>query len=91
MAGGAGQQMPGGSAPMQSGIRAATAGFWRCWLRRADMMGGAQFAQLSTQPDAVPLQQLANNLVSLVERLQHVVPAISGAGCGRSVARFCGA
>ena len=30
------------------------------------------------QPDAVPLQQLAANLVSLVDRLQHVVPAISG-------------
>ncbi len=44
----------------------------------ADAIGGAQYAQLSTQPDAVPLQQLANNLVSLVERLQHVVPPISG-------------
>ena len=30
------------------------------------------------QPDAVPLQQLAANLMSLVERLQHVVPGISG-------------
>ena len=36
---------------------------------------GGQFAM---QPDAVPLQQLAANLVSLVDRLQHVVPAISG-------------
>ena len=37
-----------------------------------------QYAQMSMQPDAVPLQQLAANLVSLVERLQHVVPGISG-------------
>lgn len=37
-----------------------------------------QYAQVSMQPDAVPLQQLAANLVSLVERLQHVVPGISG-------------
>ena len=37
-----------------------------------------QFAQFGMQPDAVPLQQLAANLVSLVDRLQHVVPAISG-------------
>ena len=34
--------------------------------------------QFFMQPDAVPLQQLAANLVSLVGRLQHVVPAISG-------------
>ena len=34
--------------------------------------------QFFMQPDAVPLQQLAANLVSLVDRLQHVVPAISG-------------
>jgi hypothetical protein len=33
---------------------------------------------MSMQPDAVPLQQLTANLVSLVERLQHVVPGISG-------------
>ena len=44
----------------------------------ADMGAGGEFPQLSTQPDAAPLQLLANNLVSLVERLQHVVPAISG-------------
>jgi hypothetical protein len=37
-----------------------------------------QYAQMSMQPDAVPLQQLATNLMSLVERLQHVVPGISG-------------
>ena len=37
-----------------------------------------QYAQMSMQPDAVPLQHLAANLVSLVERLQHVVPGISG-------------
>ena len=37
-----------------------------------------QYAHVSMQPDAVPLQQLAANLVSLVERLQHVVPGISG-------------
>ena len=37
-----------------------------------------QYAQVSMQPDAVPLQQLAANLVSLVERLQHVVPGITG-------------
>ena len=37
-----------------------------------------QYAQMSMRPDAVPLQQLAANLVSLVERLQHVVPGISG-------------
>ena len=37
-----------------------------------------QYTQMSMQPDAVPLQQLAANLVSLVERLQHVVPGISG-------------
>ncbi len=37
-----------------------------------------QYAQVSMQPDGVPLQQLAANLVSLVERLQHVVPGISG-------------
>ena len=37
-----------------------------------------QFGQFGMQPDAVPLQQLAANLVSLVDRLQHVVPAISG-------------
>ena len=37
-----------------------------------------QYAQVSMQPDAVPLQQLAANLVSLVERLQHVIPGISG-------------
>ena len=54
------------------------------------MMGGqvgefgqfGQFAagmgQFSMQPDAVPLQQLAANLVSLVDRLQHVMPGISG-------------
>jgi hypothetical protein len=35
-------------------------------------------SHMSMQPDAVPLQQLAANLVSLVERLQHVVPGISG-------------
>ena len=39
---------------------------------------GNQFSQMSMQPDAVPLQQLAANLMSLVERLQHVVPGISG-------------
>ncbi len=37
-----------------------------------------QYAQMSMQPDAVPLQQLASNLVSLVERLQQVIPGISG-------------
>ena len=37
-----------------------------------------QFGQFGMQPDAVPLQQLAANLVSLVDRLQHVMPAISG-------------
>ncbi len=37
-----------------------------------------QYAQTLMQPDALPLQQLAANLVSLVERLQHVVPGISG-------------
>ncbi len=35
-------------------------------------------SEAAMRPDAVPLQQLANNLVALVERLQHVVPAISG-------------
>ena len=37
-----------------------------------------QIDQFGMQPDAVPLQQLAANLVSLVDRLQQVVPAISG-------------
>ena len=37
-----------------------------------------QYAQMSMQPDAVPLQQLAANLISIVERLQQVVPGISG-------------
>ena len=37
-----------------------------------------QYVQMSMQPDAVPLQQLAANLISLVERLQQVVPGISG-------------
>ncbi len=42
-----------------------------------NQFGGAP-DQFFMQPDAVPLQQLAANLVSLVDRLQHVVPAISG-------------
>ena len=60
--------------------------------RTEAMMGGQhadlgqfnQFGQFASgpgqlmQPDAAPLQQLAANLVSLVDRLQHVVPAISG-------------
>lgn len=37
-----------------------------------------QHAQTSMQPDTVPLQQLAANLISLVERFQQVVPGISG-------------
>ena len=37
-----------------------------------------QFSQFGMQPDALPLHQLAATLVSLVDRLQHVVPAISG-------------
>lgn len=79
MAGGAGQQMPGAAgAPMQSWDQGGYGQDFGGAGYGADMMGGAQFAQLSTQPDAAPLQQLANNLVSLVERLQHVVPAISG-------------
>ncbi len=39
---------------------------------------GQQHSQMSMQPDAVPLQQLATNLMSLVERLQQIVPGISG-------------
>ncbi len=35
-------------------------------------------AQLAAHAQAAPLQQLANNLVSLVERLHHVMPQISG-------------
>ena len=51
------------------------------------MMGGQQGefgpyggdpGQFAMQSDAVQLQQLASNLVALVDRLQHVVPAISG-------------
>lgn len=34
--------------------------------------------QLAAHAQAAPLQQLANNLVSLVERLHHVMPQISG-------------
>lgn len=37
-----------------------------------------QFSQFGAQSDAGQLQQLATNLVSLVDRLQHMVPAISG-------------
>lgn len=43
-----------------------------------DAFMAGQQAQFSTQPDAVPLQQLATNLMSIVERLQHVIPGISG-------------
>ena len=39
---------------------------------------GGDPSQFSVPPDAVQLRQLAANLVSLVDRLQHVVPAISG-------------
>ncbi|HPG61672.1 MAG TPA: DUF1631 family protein [Casimicrobium sp.] len=41
-------------------------------------MGAGYPSDANMRPDAAPLQQLANNLVALVERLQHVVPAISG-------------
>ena len=41
-------------------------------------IGAGYPSDANMRPDAAPLQQLANNLVALVERLQHVVPAISG-------------
>lgn len=78
--GGAQQGYPG----MQGGYADAGAGGYA----DSSMMGGGmsaqdaymagQYSQLMTQPDAVPLQQLATNLVSLVERLQHVIPGITG-------------
>jgi len=67
----AGMQNMGGFAGM-----AGMGGMGGMSAQDAYMAG--QYAQLSTQPDAVPLQQLATNLMSLVERLQHVIPGISG-------------
>ena len=63
----------GGYADAAAFDEAALAG-----MSAQDAYMAGQQAQLSTQPDAVPLQQLATNLMSIVERLQHVIPGISG-------------
>ena len=43
-----------------------------------DGAGGYPQFDGAGRPETAPLQQLANNLVALVERLQHVMPEISG-------------
>lgn len=63
----------GGYADAAAFDEAALAG-----MSAQDAYMAGQQSQLSTQPDAVPLQQLATNLMSIVERLQHVIPGISG-------------
>jgi hypothetical protein len=56
----------------------ANAGYGQAGQQGQHGQYGQQHSHMMMQPDAVPLQQLAANLVSLVERLQHVVPGISG-------------
>jgi len=63
----------GGYADAAAFDEAAMAG-----MSAQDAFMAGQYSQVQTQPDAVPLQQLATNLMSIVERLQHVIPGISG-------------
>ena len=84
-----GQQLPGQQYPGQQQMPAGMAGggYADAGGYSDGFMGGmsaqdaymaGQYAHLQTQPDAVPLQQLATNLMTIVERLQHVIPGISG-------------
>jgi hypothetical protein len=83
---GHGQQQPGAMGAM-AGMAGAMGGYADAAAFDQATMGAmsaqdaymaGQYSQLQTQPDAVPLQQLATNLMSIVERLQHVIPGISG-------------